>query len=235
MLISWKYKFLFIHVPKTGGTALTRALAPYARLKDRIAYVGGATPILRRGLTKFFGGPKYIENITGYDAHAAYRFAEKALGSETLAPLTKAAFIRNPFTRTISLYSHIKRSPQHPQHQRLRNLSFKEALPLMSEKGWTNQTKYLFRLGAKEIALDFVGSHERFVEDSAALAERLRLPHILRLKRINADPNPAPDIREMFGSMLDDFIAANQEEFELLGYSPDVARASEPPAPVISR
>lgn len=230
MLISWKHKFLFIHIAKTGGTALTQALAPHARLKDRIAYIGGATPLLRRGLMQFFGGANYIETITGFHAHATLRVAEQALGGETLAPLTKAAFVRNPFTRAVSLYAHIKRNTQHAQHQQLRDLSFEQALPLMSDTGATKQTNYLFRLGAREIAVDFIGSFERFEKDNAALGERLQLPRPLRLKHVNADPDPAPDLKEIFGMQLSHFIATHEEEFDLLGYSADIDHASEPPA-----
>lgn len=235
MLISWKHAFLFIHIAKTGGTALSHALAPYARLKDRIAYSGGATPILRRGLTLFFGGPKYIENITGFNPHASYRFVQKTLGDEALAPLTKAAFVRNPFTRTVSLFHHIKRSATHPHHERIRDLTFEQALPLMCELQWTIQTKYLLGLGAKEIAVDFIGSFERFEEDGAALAKRLQLPAPLHLKRINANPGPAPNVREAFGTQLQYFIDENEEEFELLGYSPDIERSAEPPVQPIAR
>lgn len=228
MLISWKHKFLFIHIAKTGGTALTRALAPYARLKDRIAYLGGATPILRRGLTQFFGGRKYIENITGFNAHSPYRFLQRTLGEETLAPLTKAAFVRNPFTRTVSLFHHIKRSPQHPDHESIRDLTFEQALPLMCDNEWTVQTKYLFRLGAKEIVVNFIGNFERLEEDGAALAKHLQLPKPLRLQRLNANPGPVPDLRETFGTQLNYFIEANEMEFEMLGYSTDIDRAMEP-------
>ena len=229
MLISWKHNFLFIHIAKTGGTALTQALAPYSRLEDRFAYVGGATPILRHGFTFFFGGAKYIENITGFDAHSSFRNLQRAMGEDKLAPLTKVAFIRNPFTRTVSLYLHIKRDAQHVDHKALRDLTFEEALPLMAENDWITQTKYLFQLGAKKIAMDFIGSFERIEEDSEALARILALPAPLRLKHLNVNPGPAPDLKEMFGAQLAPFIAAHEEEFELLGYSPDIDRAAEPP------
>ena len=230
MLISWKHNFLFIHVAKTGGTALTQALTPYARIQDRFAYGGGSVPILRRGLTHCFGGEEYIENITGLNAHSTLREVEEKFGADAIAPLVKAAFVRNPFTRTYSLYAHIKRTTQHQHHGAIRDLEFEDAVLLMSEKYWTMQAFYLSRDDSNKPAVEFVGYFERLDQDSEALAAALRLPKPLKLARMNVDPGPSPNLRQLYGGALDKFVEIHRQEFELLGYSTDIDHAHEPPA-----
>lgn len=228
LLLSWKYNFVFIHIPKTGGTALTDALAPYARLRDRAAY-GAMNPAITLAAARIFGRPTYIERIAGVHAHAGLPTIEDRFGTDAIAPLIKASFVRNPFTRTYSLYAHIKRTQDHPLHKAMAGLSFCESIPIMRERHITQQTPYLLRRNDIWIAVDFLGYFERMDADAQTLSTLIGLPRPLSMKRVNANPGPAPNLKREFGNKLDDFIEANLHEFNMLGYSTDIDRAGEPP------
>lgn len=229
MLLSWTHKFLFIHVAKTGGTALTEALAPFARWEDQIAQIGGRTPVVNRLLELWSGNQDMITKVTGFDAHVRYHELTHKFGEERFADLFKFAFVRNPFTRTYSLYSHILRSPGHHWYDLVREKSFEEILPLMIEDDWVTQAPFFCKWQSLDSGMDFIGAFERMNEDVEQIVQQLNLGKKLKLKRRNVDPKPMPELRGLFGGQLEAFLDATRPEFELFGYSTDVDRAHEPP------
>ena len=230
MLISHRYSFIFIHVPKTGGTALSQALAPYARIEDRLAYQVSALPVARRVIPPLFGGhKKYIENITGFRAHTAYRKVFNEFGPQRVRNLKSFAFIRNPFTRAYSQVAHIMRLPFHPDHEKIKDLPFEKALPILLEESAMKQSKYFTLDSQHNIAVDFLGSLESFNEDCEMLQAWLDLPKPLALRMVNVSPDRAPDLRKAYGRALEQFIEIQAKEFELLGYSKNIDDAFAPP------
>ena len=92
-MISTRKKFIFIHIPKTGGNAIQRSLLPYAddQLSTDNPYQDG---IHRFGLT----------NRLGLEKHAALTAYKKALPKESFDNFYKFSCIRNPWERAISYY-----------------------------------------------------------------------------------------------------------------------------------
>ncbi len=231
MLISWKYNFVFVHVPKTGGTALTRSLAPYARAKDNIAYIGAATPVARRLLANAFQGDHY-KRITGFGVHAPVQELERALGREKLDSMTKAAFVRNPYSRAFSLYSHAKRSSENAMHDIAASLSFRDYALYLAEKKVEHQLLKLNYSKSTTVAMNFLGRFETFADDALRLGETLGLPHPLRPTVVNVNPDPQSDLRALFGDAREPFAEAFRLDFIRLGYSTDIDRAHEAPEAV---
>jgi len=230
MLISWRYKFLFVHVPKTGGTSLSRALTPFARPADRITRSALATPVLRRLIMTVWPGRDPVGRLTGVDTHANLATIEEKFGPERIAPLRIVTFARNPYTQAYSMYQHMRRTETHPLHAEMQSKSFQEMLRDYYLKGWGVQRRYLRKKGTDFLKVDFIGRFEALEEDAAVLAEFLRLPRPLRLSHLNAAPRTQDDIAEAFGDMSLPFAEAMAEEFDLFGYSTDIARAHEPPS-----
>lgn len=229
MLISWRYKFLFIHNPKTGGTSVARVLAPFARTIDRYAHAAVATPVLRRLIASSLRGTDPAGRITGIDTHASLAAAEARFGVEQIGGLRPIVFARNPFTHAFSMYLHMRRTKTHPLHAEMQTIDFPGMLRGYYLKGWGAQRPYLAgRDGV--VRVSFVGRFEALDEDTAALGTFLGLPCPLRLSHLNAAPASSSGLRASFADMLDPFIEAMAEEFAFYGYSTDIARAHEPPS-----
>jgi len=90
-MISLQNNFLFIHVPKTGGSSIQTLLKKYS--EDQLVPVG-------KGEEGFeISNAKY--NITKHSTLSHYK---SVLDSKTYSKLFKFAIIRNPYERMISYY-----------------------------------------------------------------------------------------------------------------------------------
>ena len=92
-MISFQKRFLFVHIPKTGGNSIQSILAPYS--EDEITRRPGQDGVERFGVSN----PKY--KLKKHSPLATYR---AALGEEQFGQLYKFATVRNPWDRMASLY-----------------------------------------------------------------------------------------------------------------------------------
>ena len=87
MLLSDSHKFAFYHYPKTGGTSITAALAPYLRYPQKV-------PVVERS---GWQGRHHLDGIQ----HAPIRFVTITPPADYLT----AVFIRNPFDVVVSAWN----------------------------------------------------------------------------------------------------------------------------------
>jgi hypothetical protein len=93
-LVSLKHRFLFIHVPKTGGNSIQDVLRLYS--EDQIVRL---TP-LQDGIERFeVRNPNY-----SYQKHSSLKEYAAMLDPHLFASLYKFTCIRNPWERMISFY-----------------------------------------------------------------------------------------------------------------------------------
>ncbi|RMD68052.1 MAG: sulfotransferase [Gammaproteobacteria bacterium] len=214
MLIHHRHGFLFVHIPKTGGTSIRAALAPL-RFRDPLYWLMFPCHKLSR-LTGHRLGTKFPR-------HAKAIAAREMLPREVFDGLFKFAFVRNPWDLQVSSYHHLRRERPHLiAHVKdfrdfVRYKLDPERPPqfhldVSSEK----QVDYLRDLSGAMI-VDFVGRYERLEEDFAEVCRRIPIP-----------PRPLPhrrkakgrgDFRRYYDSATADLVAQRfAEDIETFGY-----------------
>jgi hypothetical protein len=193
-VISLSHRFIFIHVPKTAGTALADALAPFARPEPRT--------LLRRALRRL--------PVTQSPEHAYFRQHDTA--ADIRATLTPSVFdsffsfavVRDPFDHAVSYYEFMKEYRGRRHAQRARDMSFVEHLKYrLSPRPFydkpflrlPNQSFYLCDRDGR-VLVDVVLHYERLAEGLGAVSARLGLgPLRLRAARrsVHRDGRPVAD------------------------------------------
>ena len=160
MILNHQHRFIFIHVPKTAGTTVTRELSALTTFRDIE-----------------LGGTKYGESLQ--DLFAA-RFG---LRKHSTAAQIKAkcpgqiwrnffifAFVRNPYSRAFSVYRFLQRWKEGQHHALVASLEFEDflrsdALQSGDIEIARPQVHWLSKNGAQVPGIDFVGRLESFDDD----------------------------------------------------------------------
>ncbi|CAL1239175.1 sulfotransferase family 2 domain-containing protein [Candidatus Methylocalor cossyra] len=173
MLLSLKYKFLFVHIAKTGGTSIRDALWRYKwsdpyRLPQFLCSRLSA-------LTGHRIGAKFPR-------HAKLIAAKEMLPRELFQALFKFAFVRNPWDLQVSSYHHILRERPHLLAGREDFAAFlrwkfdPERPPQYHADMSTElQSAYLVDLDGRNLA-NFVGRYEHLAEDFAHACRLIGIP-----------------------------------------------------------
>lgn len=118
MILSRGRRYLFIHIPKTGGTALSLALEARA-MKDDILV--GDTPKARRRRKRLRG----VETAGRLWKHSRLADLEGLISGEDLDGLFVLTLVRNPWDRMVSYYHWLRgQSFDHPAVGLARGLDF---------------------------------------------------------------------------------------------------------------
>ena len=96
MIINWSYRFLFVHVPKTAGTAVTAKLSPYSSPQD--------IDICREPEADVEIGGRSVH----MHKHATAVDILSVVGRSQFESLFKFGFVRNPYARIYSVYRFLK-------------------------------------------------------------------------------------------------------------------------------
>ncbi|WP_108482586.1 sulfotransferase family 2 domain-containing protein [Oceaniglobus ichthyenteri] len=122
MIISPGRRFVFVHVPKTGGTSLTLALEARA-MKDDILI--GDTPKAQRRRKRLKG----LQARGRLWKHATLADIEGVLPQETLEAMQVVTLVRNPWDRMVSYYHWLRdQTFDHPATALAKTLNFADFL-----------------------------------------------------------------------------------------------------------
>lgn len=212
MILSRGRRYLFIHIPKTGGTSLALALEARAMKEDILL---GDTPKARRRRHRVQG----VAAAGRLWKHSTLADLEGLVTREELADLFCFTLVRNPWDRLVSYYHWLRaQSFDHPAVGRAKAQDFAAFLraPETLESLRASPAAHYMRDGAGRERADCYIRLEHFAEDAAPLFAhlgfRLDLPRVNRSER-------ARDHRAYYDPALRDLVADTcAEDIARFGY-----------------
>ena len=176
-MINHKHKFIFIHIPKTGGTSVEDTLfSSKTRTKKNL-----------------WGGYDSNKYQTGGLQHLMASHILTEVGGDIFSKYFKFSFVRNPWDKMVSQYNYtIAKRPDLMRHIGItESTSFKDyinhVIVAKLHVQWDHQYKFLYD-GNGKLLVDFIGRFENFQEDFDIVCDKIKiprqkLPHTKKSKR----------------------------------------------------
>ena len=172
MIISDSHKFVFHHVPKTGGSSITAALAPYCRNYDKPT---DDTPY-DMAIVPDDDVPRW--QLAYHQPFWMHQPVNEYASREIPEGYFSFAFIRNPFEIVVSAW-HSEDRDKFPYFDEYVDSQVYTGLQLAAR--WP-QFDYLTDDDGK-ILVDYVGRYEKFAEDFYEVVSRIGVPLMIIPKR----------------------------------------------------
>lgn len=213
MLLSHSYKFLFIHIPKTAGSSITTALAPYSEHPERHWYNRWLSCV---GINVNWYGPLRVRNPR---KHTTFGQAKRIYPKAMLDSYFKFAFVRNPWDLMVSYYHYIKSRENHHRSRQVNALkSFKDYIYYEIDRGKVSQSRLIYDAN-DNLQMNYVGRFENLEENFQEICLRVGLPHV-RLEHQNKSARRS--YQEYYDLETRDLVAKHWEkDIDLFKYSFD--------------
>jgi|SRR5687767_929551 len=161
-MISHKYKCIFIHIPKCGGTSIENLIWPEPRSEGDL-WMG-------------FKDKYHNAYQTGGLQHLFARHVREIFGKEIFDDYFKFTIVRNPWEKAISQYFYMRQRPDLREFIGMHeNDSFKKYLELIQTKRhvqWEPQYKFIYDEKEK-LMVDYVGRLETINEDVVYILNKI--------------------------------------------------------------
>jgi hypothetical protein len=193
MIISIKHKFLFIHIPKTGGTSVTNFFKT-----------------IRWGVENLF----VDQELHG---HASAQSLTDTIGPEIFKSLYSFAFVRNPWDMEYSMYNYVLKNINHHRHHEIKKLkSFDNYIKFSyykhleksinhSEKGLGTQMSFVCD-EKSNLLVNKVARFENFSAEFNSILKKIGIATTEQLKHINKSTDG--DYKQKYTSNLIDYVSA---------------------------
>lgn len=210
MIVSREQNFVFIHVGKTGGTNIARALEPFSHAAEP-AWVDRLPLSASRSLN-----PLLPFRWRRFRRHTTAQAARRQLPRDFFDRAFKFAFVRNPWDWILSRYSFILRHERHHRHETVKRLgSFEDYLEWEIRRSKRFQHTFLTDRRGRFL-VDYVGRFENLREDFGRVCEIIGVSTDLQ----GPDRSKPRDYRSHYTPTTRDLVARHfSRDIELFGYS----------------
>jgi hypothetical protein len=222
-IVNSTYKFIYVHIPKTAGTAVKKYLGQFTRYCD--VEVGGVRDA--EAIADYYRKRFWLAK------HSFAREVRDAVGTETFKQFFKFSIVRNPYARAISTFNFLKYTwrawPQSDVMDQFGNLQEFATSDFFAGRGPDRillpQTRWVMN-GRGRPGIDFLGHVETLERDVAEICTRLGLVRPEReLLRVNtSSAGPMAVAVALRGVAVDAIRLRYASDFEYLGYSRDPER-----------
>ncbi len=213
MLISSRFskvkKFLFLHIYKTAGSSVRRALFPYASKSQILIQLINHALIINRSPIRFRRNI-YIYHPTALDLINEF-------GREKYNEFFSFSFSRNPLSQQLSLFKYVREKRQMNQHTDLRKFDFDDFLNWRINYDIDLQSKYTHASGKKLI--NYIAKYESIDMELKIIANKLGIPQ-LKLPYSNKSKKLKKEIR-ISKKTFNKFVDTYYKDYELLNYNVD--------------
>lgn len=223
MILSQTHSFIFVHVPKTAGTAMTSALDPFGIYPPRTLW----RSFLRRLPLREAPDKVYLRK------HETAAGVRRKLGPDVFDPFHRFAVVRNPYDHAVSHYEFMKQFRIPKIAQKVANMSFADYLRYRMKPPFWNDTFFARLPNQSYFLVDEAGAllvhrllrFETLADDFDVMVHDLGMGDVT-LHRENetisrADKRPWQSYFDSESKALADELYA--PDFALLGYDPMIA------------
>ncbi|WP_261134428.1 sulfotransferase family protein [Bacillus sp. Marseille-Q3570] len=163
MIISHKYKFIFLKTKKTAGTSIEISLSRYCGDRDIITPIMPEDEKIRAALGKYPQNNQIGQ--TNFYNHDSANKIKSLIGEDIWNSYYKFCFDRNPWDKVISLYYFLVRDPQKE--------SFDEFL---SRGGYQYAYNFPIYTIDNDSVVDYIGRYENLENDLKSICDTISLP-----------------------------------------------------------
>lgn len=216
-MISSKRNFIFVHIPKTGGSSVGRAFRKEFDRENRAQRFVNS-------LSKRLINKKIYEYTRfqpfGHDHATAAQYLNYF--GDQFWQMKSFSCIRNPYDLLVSLFFYMQQYAGHPNHARVQGLSFRDFVLQTYNKDQPENFQSRFLVDSKNRRLvQKIGRLETINESFKEIAQHLglkaELPHSNKSKH--------DSYLQYYDDETIDLVATVfQQDFDFLGYSPDPQR-----------